>query len=53
MDILDLPKSKIGVDIENNFEPNYMAIRGKGDITKKLRDLARKADKVYLASDNG
>ncbi len=49
--IRDLPKSKIGVDIENNFEPNYMAIRGKGDITKKLRDLAKKADKVYLASD--
>ena len=49
--IRDLPKSKIGVDIENNFEPNYTTIKGKGDITKKLRELAKKADKIYLASD--
>ena len=49
--IRDLPKSKIGVDIENNFEPNYTTIKGKDDITKKLRELAKKADKIYLASD--
>lgn len=49
--IRDLPKSTIGVDIENNFEPKYSTIKGKGDVTKKLRDLAKKADKIYLASD--
>ena len=49
--IRDLPKSTIGVDIENDFEPKYSTIKGKGDITKKLRDLAKKADKIYLASD--
>lgn len=49
--IRDLPKSKIGVDIENDFEPKYSTIKGKGDITKKLRELAKKADKIYLASD--
>lgn len=49
--IRDLPKSKIGVDIENNFEPSYSTIKGKGEITKKLRALAKKSDKVYLASD--
>lgn len=43
--IRDLPKSKIGVDIENNFEPNYTTIKGKGDITKKLRELAKKLTK--------
>ena len=49
--IRDLPKSTLGVDVENGFKPNYSTIRGKGEITKKLRDLAKKADKVYLASD--
>ena len=49
--IRDLPKTKIGVDIENNFEPSYSTIKGKGEITKKLRALAKKSDKVYLASD--
>lgn len=49
--IRDLPKSKLGVDIKNNFQPNYSTIRGKGDIIKKLKELTKKADKVYLASD--
>ena len=49
--IRDLPKSTIGVDIENDFEPKYSTIKGKGDVTKKLRELAKKADKIYLASD--
>lgn len=49
--IRDLPKTKIGVDVENNFAPSYITIKGKGDITKKLKDLAKKADKIYLASD--
>lgn len=49
--IRDLPKTKIGVDIENDFEPSYSTIKGKGEITKKLRALAKKSDKVYLASD--
>ena len=47
----DLPKSKMGVDIENNFEPHYISIRGRGDTIKELRKLAGKAEKVYLASD--
>lgn len=49
--IRDLPKSKIGVDIEDNFKPSYNTIKGKGEITKKLRALAKKSDKIYLASD--
>lgn len=49
--IRDLPKSTLGVDIENGFKPNYSTIRGKGEITKALKELAKKADKVYLASD--
>ncbi len=47
----DLPKTKIGVDVDNNFEPSYITIKGKGEITKKLKELAKKADHVYLASD--
>ncbi|AXY25574.1 DNA topoisomerase I [Suicoccus acidiformans] len=47
----DLPKSKMGVDIENNFEPHYITIRGKGDTVKELRKLANKAENVYLAAD--
>ena len=49
--IRDLPKSKIGVDIENNFEPEYINIRGKGDLIKKLKKEAKDAKKVYLATD--
>ncbi|MBG9979982.1 type I DNA topoisomerase [Facklamia sp. DSM 111018] len=47
----DLPKSKMGVDIESGFEPHYIAIRGRGETIKELRKLAKKAEKVYLASD--
>ena len=49
--IRDLPKSTLGVDIENGFKPNYSTIRGKGEITKALKELAKKSDKIYLASD--
>ncbi|NLI93266.1 MAG: type I DNA topoisomerase [Peptococcaceae bacterium] len=47
----DLPKSQIGVDIENDFEPKYIAIRGRGDLVKELKNAAKAADKVLLASD--
>ena len=49
--IRDLPKSKLGVDIENNFEPHYINIRGKGDIIKALKMEAKKSKKIFLASD--
>ena len=49
--IRDLPKSKIGIDIENNFEPEYINIRGKGDLIKSLKKDASKAKKVFLATD--
>lgn len=49
--IRDLPKSKLGVDVENNFTPSYSTIKGKGEIIKKLKDMAKKSDKIYLASD--
>ena len=49
--VRDLPKSKLGIDIEKDFEPQYIAIRGKGDIIKELRKEAKKASKVYLATD--
>ena len=49
--VRDLPKSKIGVDIENNFEPDYINISGKGELIKKLKDKAKKADNVFLATD--
>lgn len=49
--IRDLPKSKLGVDVENNFEPSYSTIKGKGEVTKNLRALAKKSDKIFLASD--
>lgn len=49
--VRDLPKSKLGVDVSNNFEPSYGTIKGKGEVVKMLRVLAKKADKVYLASD--
>ena len=49
--IRDLPKSTLGVDIENNFNPKYITIRGKGDLLSKLKKAAKKADKVYLATD--
>ncbi len=49
--IRDLPKSKLGVDIENDFEPQYITIRGKGSIVSELKKQAKKSDKVYLATD--
>jgi len=49
--VRDLPKSQMGVDIENNFEPKYITIRGKGDIINKLKKEAKNAKKVYLATD--
>ena len=49
--IRDLPKSKLGVNIENDFEPEYINIRGKGDLIKSLKKEAGKAKKVYLATD--
>ncbi len=49
--IRDLPKSKMGIDVENDYEPHYISIRGKGDVIKSLRSAAKKAKKVYLASD--
>ena len=49
--VRDLPKSKLGVDIEDNFNPKYITIRGKGELINKLRKAAKKADKVYLATD--
>ncbi len=49
--IRDLPKSKLGVNIENDFEPEYINIRGKGDLIKTLKKEAAKAKKVYLATD--
>ncbi len=49
--VRDLPKSTLGVDIEDNFNPKYITIRGKGDLIAKLKKAAKKADKVYLATD--
>lgn len=49
--VRDLPKSQMGVDIENNFEPKYITIRGKGDVISKLKKEAKAAKKVYLATD--
>ena len=48
--IRDLPKSKLGIDIENDFEPEYISIRGKGDLIKELKKEAKQASKVYLAT---
>ena len=49
--IRDLPKSKLGIDIEHDFEPEYINIRGKGDLIKSLKKDAKAAKKVYLATD--
>ncbi len=49
--VRDLPKSQMGVDVENNYEPKYITIRGKGPVLKELRTAAKKAKKVYLAAD--
>lgn len=47
----DLPKSTFGVDVEHDFEPKYINIRGKGDLIKELKTLAKKSDKIFLATD--
>jgi len=49
--VVDLPKSKMGINIEENFEPKYITIRGKGKVLKKLRKAKKKSDQVYLATD--
>ena len=49
--VRDLPKSTMGVDVENDFEPKYITIRGKGDLIAALKKEASKADKIYLATD--
>ena len=49
--VRDLPKSQLGVDVDHDFEPKYITIRGKGDILAMLRKEAKTADKVYLATD--
>jgi len=49
--VRDLPKSKLGVDIENNFEPQYIDMKGKEDVIKDLKKHAKKSDKIYLATD--
>ncbi len=49
--VRDLPKSKLGIDIENDFEPQYINIRGKGDLINELRKEAKAADRVFLAAD--
>lgn len=49
--VRDLPKSQLGIDVEHDFEPKYITIRGKGDILAKLRKEVKKADKIYLATD--
>lgn len=49
--VRDLPKSQLGIDVEHDFEPKYITIRGKGELLAALRKSAKKADKVYLATD--
>jgi len=49
--VRDLPKSKLGVHVESDFEPDYITIRGKGDIVNALKKATKKADKIYLATD--
>lgn len=49
--VRDFPKSQFGIDVENDFEPKYITIRGKGELLAGLRKAAKKADKIYLATD--
>ena len=49
--IIDLPKSQLGIDVENGFEPRYITIRGKGDLVKTLKRDAKNAAKIFLATD--
>ena len=49
--VRDLPKSQLGIDVEHDFEPKYITIRGKGELLARLRKAVKKADKIYLATD--
>ncbi len=49
--VRDLPKSTLGIDVEHDYEPKYITIRGKGDILSKLRKEVKKAENIYLATD--
>ena len=49
--VRDIPKSRMGIDVDNDYEPKYITIRGKGDILAKMRKEVKKAEKVYLATD--
>ena len=49
--VRDLPKSQMGIDVDHDFELKYITIRGKGELLTKLRKAAKKADKIYLATD--
>ncbi len=49
--VRDIPKSRMGIDVDNDYEPKYITIRGKGDILAKLRKEVKKAEKIYLATD--
>jgi len=49
--LIDLPKSKLGIDVENEFQPQYITIRGRGEILKKLKSASKKVDRVLLATD--
>ena len=49
--LIDLPRSKLGVDLDADFEPQYITIRGKGKILKDLKEAGKKADKIFLAAD--
>ena len=51
--VRDMPKSQMGIDFDNDFEPKYITIRGKGELLAKLRKEVKKADHVYLATDPG
>ena len=49
--VRDFPKSQFGIDVEHDYEPKYITIRGKGDILANLRKEVKKAEKIYLATD--
>ncbi|MBQ6692293.1 MAG: DNA topoisomerase I, partial [Clostridia bacterium] len=49
--VRDLPKSQLGVDVEKNFEPKYITLRGRGDVLERIRKEAKNAKTVYLATD--
>ena len=49
--VRNFPKSRLGIDVDNDFEPKYITIRGKGELLSELRKASKKADRVYLATD--